>query len=104
MSLDIWLKATVETTVFDKNITHNLCGMWKEAGIYEALYESKGKTAESVLPQLEQGLKQMTESPERFKVFNASNGWGTYEQALPWLAELIEGFKEYPQGIIETWV
>ena len=38
MSLDVYLTATVPTTVFDANITHNLGKMAGEAGIYEALW------------------------------------------------------------------
>lgn len=38
MSLDIWLTATIETEVVSKNITHNVSKMWREAGIYEAIW------------------------------------------------------------------
>jgi hypothetical protein len=100
MSLDIWLKATIETTVVDKNITHNLTDMWEAAGIYDALYNSEGQTAESVIPILEKGLQLMIAEPERFKQYNSPNGWGTYKHALPWLTELVAEFKQYPQGII----
>jgi hypothetical protein len=100
MSLDIWLTDTVETTVVDKNITHNLGRMWSEAGVYDALYNSEGQTAKSVLPILHEGLRLMIADPERFKKFNAHNGWGLYEHALPWLGELIKEFEEYPNGII----
>ena len=101
MSLDISLKATIETYVVDTNITHNLTGMWKEAGIYSALYESKGKTAKEVLPSLEKGLHLMKNEPERFKQYDSPNGWGTYKDALPWLSELVAEFKRFPDGIIE---
>jgi hypothetical protein len=100
MSLDIWLTAVVEHEVVSRNITHNLGKMWVEAGIYDALYRSEGKRAMDVLPELENGLVLMVNEPERFKKFSASNGWGTYEQAVPWLADLIEKFKEYPEGKI----
>jgi hypothetical protein len=100
MSLDIWLTDTVETTVVDKNITHNLGRMWVEAGIHDVLYNSEGKTAQSVLPILHKGLRLMIAEPERFKKFDPPNGWGTYKHALPWLSDLINEFEEYPNGII----
>lgn len=102
MSLDISLTATVEATVVDKNITHNVSNMWKKAGIYEALYNSAGKTSKEILPILEKGLKDMKEKPDEYKKLDAPNGWGTYEQALSWLDKLIEEFKEYPDG--EIWI
>lgn len=100
MSLDIWLTEKVETEVVSKNITHNLSIMWKEAGIYDALYLSEGKMANEVLPLLEDGLKVMVSDPERFKQFDSANGWGLYKHAVPWLSELISAFKEHPNGII----
>lgn len=100
MSLDIWLTATVETEVVSKNITHNLNQMWKEAGVYTALYESTGKKAQEVLAVLEAGLTKMHNNPDYFKQFNAPNGWGTYENAVKWLTDLIVEFKAYPEGVI----
>ena len=100
MSLDISLRATIETTVVDKNITHNLAQMWREAGVYDALYNSEGCIAGDLLPTLERGLRDMIANPSRFKHLSADNGWGTYEQAVPWLSELVREFKKYPEGII----
>lgn len=100
MSLDIWL-TTEKETVVNKNITHNLCPMWKEAGVYDALHSSEGKTAKEVLPMLEEGLSLMIEDPDRFKILNSRNSWGTYKQALPWLEKIITEFKKYPDGKIE---
>lgn len=100
MSLDIWLTATIETEVAEKNITHNLSGMWRQAGVYSALYESEGLRAKDVLPVLEEGLRLMQAQPQRFKVYDSPNGWGTYKNAVPWLSDLIVEFKKYPEGII----
>lgn len=101
MSLDIWLEVEGEEfTVADKNITHNLNRMWQEAGVYEALYESEGKTAKEIIPTLEEGLQRMIADPKHFKQFDSPNGWGLYKNAVPWLAELIAEFKEYPDGVI----
>ncbi len=100
MSLDIRLTQMEEVTVVDKNITHNLGKMWSAAGVYNALYNSAGQTAKSVLPALWDGLSLMMSDPERFKVYDAPNGWGTYEFAIPWLGQLIAEFEQYPDGII----
>lgn len=100
MSLDIWLTAQVEAEVACKNITHNLSEMWKEAGIYDALYKSEGKTANEILPTLETGLQLMIANPESFQQFNSPNGWGLYKSAIPWLSDLIVEFKKHPDGVI----
>ncbi|WP_341323391.1 hypothetical protein NSQ62_07925 [Solibacillus sp. FSL H8-0523] len=100
MSLDIWLTATIKTELVSKNVTHNLIGMWREAGIYSVLYESEGKTANEVLPKLKQGLIKLKENPVYFNKFNSPNGWGTYDGAVKWLEKLIKEFEEHPRGVI----
>ena len=102
MSLNIWLTAIVETEDVKKNITHNLKAMWIEAGVYEALYKSEGKRAKEVLPMLREGLAQMHNRPLYFKQFNSPNGWGTYDNAVKWLSDLVVEFQKYPEGIIEV--
>lgn len=34
---------------------------------------------------------RMVENPSVFRQFDATNGWGTYDQVLPWLVSLKEG-------------
>ena len=94
MSLDIWTKTV------DKNITHNLVEMWDEAGIYDALYMSEGKTAASILPTLRSGLAKLRANPEYYTKFNSPNGWGLYENAVPWLEDLILGLEKSPRAIV----
>jgi hypothetical protein len=102
MGLDIGLKALIEISVVDENITHNVSKMWREAGIYESLYNSEGKTAKEVIPVLIEGYTKMLSDPKKFKELDSPNGWGAYENALPWLNKLILKFQEYPDGVI--WV
>lgn len=85
------------------NITHNLRGMWRAAGIEDALYESHGKTAAEILSTLEAGLRWLAMHPTEAEEHNAPNGWGTYEHALPWLAKVCEYFRQNPEVIIDIW-
>ena len=103
MGLDIWLTKVKEVEVYDGNFTHNTTPMWKEAGIYDALYNSAEKTAEEVLPALEKGLKDMQDNPEKYEAMDPENGWGKYEDAMPFLEKLVKAFKEYPDGKIGVW-
>jgi len=103
VSLDISLSAVRTTTVFDANFTHNVTPMWKKAGIYDALYNSHGMTAAEVLPALRSGLEDMRANRQAYTDLNASNGWGTYAHALPWLENLVESFEANPDGIIRVW-
>ena len=76
--------------------------MWEAAGVRDALYESDGKTAADILSVLEQGLEDMRADPARFEKFNASNGWGTYANAVPWLAELVLACRKYPSAVVRV--
>ena len=79
MSLDVMLFAVRRIEVYESNITHNLSGMAREAGIYECLWrpEEIGITkAEQLIKPLEEGLALLKREPEHFKKFDAPNGWG----------------------------
>ncbi len=112
MSLDVYLNIDVDTgskelqtvQLFTSNITHNLTEMADNAGIYKALWrpeEINAKHAGDIIEIVESGLSKMKESPELYKVFDAPNGWGTYEQFIPWIEEYLEACKKHPKAIIE---
>jgi len=91
--------------VFSANITHNLVSMAIEAGIYALLWhpETLGITKASQLIQpLGYGLALMKDDPDRFIPFSAKNGWGTYQQFIPWIEAYLNACKEYPDSLIET--
>lgn len=87
-------------TVFSTNITHNLNEMFMEAEVYEILWHGDGLIAGEVLPKLETALELMKSDPVRFEKFSASNGWGTYAQALPWLEKVIIAFRQHRSAFI----
>lgn len=89
---------------FDTNITHNLNGMFSHAfGVdnYEAVLAFK-KGGE-VLHLIDMAIMNMVCSPSEYEKFEASNGWGTYEQALPWLIKLRQGLALNPDSEINLW-
>lgn len=108
MSLDYYLMAKadvgkpapVELELFSRNITHNLGKMWREAGVYDALYNSDGDYAIQHIATLEGGLADMLLEPEKYKKLNPLNGWGDYEGAIEFLKEVLNRCREYPKAII----
>lgn len=116
MSLDVYLhrkkwisydegKTYIEDVdeVYWANITHNLGGMAREAGIYEALWrpEELGKEkASDIIPILEVGLADLKARPDYFEQFNAPNGWGLYEHFVPFVEDYLEACKKYPDAVI----
>lgn len=113
MSLDVYLyehkpacprcgREEERVCVLDKNITHNLGEMWDAAGIYDALYESEGKRAGDIIEVLRKGLADMKARPAHYGQFNASNGWGLYKHAVPWLEEVLAGCEAHPDALISV--
>lgn len=91
--------------VYKANITHNLYDMARAAGIYKACWRPKeigAVKASDIIPILERGLKDMKERPEYYKKFNAKNGWGTYDEFVPWVESYLNACREYPNAVIEV--
>lgn len=111
MSLDLWLEFAVDyggpggpetTTIFETNMTHNLTGLWSFIKVYDALYMSDKELAGEHLGALEVGLDFMIEHEKECREFDAPNGWGTYDQALPWLQSVVEAFRRFPKATIRV--
>lgn len=105
MSLDVSLFDAKGECVFDANITHNLNKMANAAGIYKHLWRPEEigitKAAELIQP-LRVGLSDMVERPTYYESFNASNGWGLYENFLPWIAKYLEACIAHPDATIHV--
>lgn len=105
MSLDVYLTAVRPTEVFSANITHNLNSMADAAGIYQACWrpeEIGAKYASDIIPLLEKGLEDLKSRPEYFKQFNSPNGWGMYENFVPWVEKYLAACKENPDAEIQV--
>ena len=105
MSLDVTLTRTQPTEVHWSNITHNLGPMAEEAGIYQHLWqpEKLGITfARDLIRPLTDALILMKENPERFKKFDSDNGWGVYDDFLPWIKEYRNSCVNYPDATIKV--
>lgn len=113
MSLDVELYLDIDSKVeepyqvvlFESNITHNLTEMASAAEIYYPLWrpEEKGFIfAKDIIDVVEAGLVLMRSDPERFKKYDAPNGWGLYENFVPWVEEYLNACKEHPNARIRV--
>lgn len=107
MSLDFYLMADTgapeesREDIFDVNYTHNVIPMWKLAGVFDALYNSKGKLAGELVDTLAQGVAAMETNPAAYIALNPSNGWGSYETALPFLKNILRMCRLHPKAIVD---
>ena len=105
MSLDVYITKVMPTRIYERNITHNLNKMATEAGIYEHLWrpDEIGITkAVDLIAPLRSGLALLKADPERFKAFNPSNGWGSYEGLVGMVEDYLAACEENPDGDIEV--
>ncbi len=124
MSLDLYLQQEPETSdeacrecghvrpvtrtpeVYDANITHNLGGMAEAAGLYEVLWFPENQpqpfTAGQLAVVLERGIADMKADPEKYRKHDAPNGWGIYDDFLPWLERLLVACKQYPNTFVRA--
>ena len=108
--------------VYDANITHNLGTMAQEAGIYYALWrpymlgvdnpewathqeedeyeENTEVLAGEIIDIVERGLADMKARPDHYRQFDSPNGWGTYDNFVPWVERYLAALKEFPNAII----
>lgn len=112
--------------VYSANITHNLGDMADEAGIYEALWrphrlkegynipeddydaeyafeEANPPKANEIIPVLEKGLADLKARPKHYEKFNSSNGWGMYDNFVPFVENYLNALKQYPDADIDIW-
>lgn len=111
MGLTVYLRP-VENSSLDEDayvymdgITHNLTRMADEAGIYQFLWrpsEVGVEKASQLIEPLDRGLKLLQSDPERFKQFNAKNGWGTYEHFVEFVSAYRNACMQHPDANVES--
>ena len=109
MSLDVYLKdptATYETEpLYHANITHNLGKMADAAGIYMALWrphEIGAEVATDIIDAVEKGLVELKSTPAYYEQFNSPNGWGLYENFVPFVERYLAALKKYPKALLDV--
>jgi hypothetical protein len=120
VSYDMETFAPENEELYWANITHNLGKMADKAGIYDALWrpyrlhkdynhydiyedeiafeESITIYAKDIVKIVEKGLKKLINKPDYYAKFNSPNGWGTYENFVPWVERYLEALKQYPES------
>lgn len=106
MSLDIDLYCDhCRSILHSQNITHNLARMAKEAEIYQVLWEAEEngiEYASQLVQPLVDGIAVMKQDPNRFRQYDAANGWGRYDNFVPWLDELLAACREHAKARVRT--
>ena len=108
MSYDVSFKAKLEGVdqwvyVGDEwiNFTSNTAAMIKEVcGSYPS--EWGGRKCSDMYPVLMQGASLLNNSPEKYRRFEPSNGWGTVETTRDFLISVADNCGKYPTAVLEV--
>lgn len=96
----------IETTeVFSRNITHNLIRMAAATGLYEALWRPTDcdlTEARQLIVPLQTGLRTLEAAPEKWRKFDAPNGWGRYEHFVAFVAAVLQACRDYPDAKVSV--
>ena len=90
---------------FEANITHNLNDMAAAAGIYNAVWrpdEHGYRRAKDIIKIMSKGLADLKARPGYFRQFDADNGWGVYDNFVPWIQEYLEACERHPEAGISV--
>ena len=105
MGLHLSFTQVQEVEVASHNITHNLVRMAEQCKLYYPLWrpEELGITkAEQLITYLDEGLRLLKKDPEWFKNFEAPNGWGTYENFVRFVGDVLQACRDYPDAKISA--
>lgn len=94
-----------DSTVFDRNITHNLGAMADTAGLHDCVWrpdENGISKASQLIEPLRSGLTLLQSDPEKFKKLNPENGWGDYDGLVEFIREYLEACEEYPEAEVRV--
>lgn len=99
--------AALEDEAYHANITHNLTTMAHEAHLYQALWHPEELgfpvvLAEHLIAPLRAGLLSLQRDPDRFRQFNPSNGWGSYEGLVRFVADYLAACEHYPNAQVRV--
>jgi len=111
MSLDVSLMVTKPVSVYDNNITHNLSSMAANVKLsngltlYNVLWrpdEHQLVLAKDIAELLDEGWNILLSEPDRFKQFNPSNGWGSYDGLCKFVCDYRNACWNEPDATIEV--
>lgn len=106
MSLDVYLEdGSSGRELYWANITHNLGEMAAQADIYACLWrpDEHGIThARQIIEPLAAGVALLATQRARFEAFNAQNGWGLWEQFLPFCANYLQACRDHPDALVRV--
>lgn len=67
---------------YDPNITWNVRELIKQSSGWEIENEASNGLVTEWIKKIDKGIEELTNNPDKYKQYEATNGWGTVESTL----------------------
>lgn len=105
MSYSISMRVRIHNTkcylslgVTDANTTYNLKQMIQKSTGLDWKNNQDNGYAYRIIPKIQQGFHNLTIHPEKYRQYEAENGWGTVEQCRDFFAWILKDWNEFIVG------
>lgn len=94
----------------DANITWNVRKIIEMSTGLPWENEANNGLCIDVIPKIEQGLQELRKNPQKYKPYEASNGWGTVRGTIGFYETILEAWKdfirwyEYLVPVVTFWI
>lgn len=102
MSYDISFRVKVEgIDVYvdvgscDANITWNVKELIKQSSGWEIFNEQSNGLIKDITVLVDNGLQRLISNPNKYKQYEAPNGWGTVEGVIRFYSDILEAWKQF---------
>lgn len=103
MSYDISFRVKVEglpdtyisVGCCDANITWNLCDMIIASTGLEWKNGANNGLCKDVIPHIQQGLFNLITNPQKYKQYEAENGWGTIQGCRKFFIQILDDWEHF---------
>ena len=79
----------------DANITWNVRKIIELSTGLPWLNEANNGFCKDVIPHIEQGLAELKNNPQKYKPYEASNGWGTVEGTIHFFETVLKDWRDF---------
>lgn len=79
----------------DANITWNVRKMIEESTGLPWINEANNGYCVDIIPAIQKGLSELIAHPEKYKQYEAPNGWGTISGTTRFFQQIIQDWNEY---------
>ena len=79
----------------DANITWNVRKIIVRSTGLPWLNEENNGFCKDIIPRIEKGLEELKNHPEKYKKYEAPNGWGTVQGTIRFFEEIIKAWRDF---------